>query len=106
MFNRDKPWFDDQCRHAFGFNQEAHLRWTRDCSWVNWVEFVRCQVRAIGYVYSFFYKRTADVMVNELISYTGDSTLMAVVPSIGVKVTVAESMIRDLGRVSEWCESE
>ena len=26
--NKDKPWFDDQCRHAFGLNQEAHPRWT------------------------------------------------------------------------------
>ena len=24
--NKDKPWFDDQWRHAFGFKQEAHLR--------------------------------------------------------------------------------
>ena len=24
--NNDKPWFDDQCRHASGLNQEAHLR--------------------------------------------------------------------------------
>ena len=37
--NKDKPWFDDQCRHAFGLKQEAHPR-------VNWEEFVRCQVRA------------------------------------------------------------
>ena len=44
--NRDKPLFDDQCRHAFGLKQETHLRWTRDCSRVNWEEFVRCQVRA------------------------------------------------------------
>ena len=29
---------------------------------------------------------------------------MAVVPSTGVRVTVAESLIRDLGRVSEWCD--
>ena len=27
---------------------------------------------------------------------------MAVVPSPGIRVTVAESLIRDLGRVSEW----
>ena len=33
--NKDKPGFDDQCCHAFGLKQEAHLRWTRDCSWVN-----------------------------------------------------------------------
>ena len=44
--NKDKPWFDDQCRHAFGLKQEAHLRWTRDCSRVNNDEFVHCQVRA------------------------------------------------------------
>ena len=24
--NKDKPWFDDQCRHAFGLKQEAELR--------------------------------------------------------------------------------
>ena len=46
MISKDKPWFDDQCTHAFGLKQEAHLRWTRDRSRVNWEEFVRCQVRA------------------------------------------------------------
>ena len=44
--NKDKPWFDDQCRNAFGLKQEAHTRWTSDRSRVNWEEFVRCQVRA------------------------------------------------------------
>ena len=29
---------------------------------------------------------------------------MAVVPPTGIRVTVAESLIRDLGRVSEWCD--
>ena len=29
---------------------------------------------------------------------------MAVVPSPGVRVAIAESQIRDLGRVSEWCD--
>ena len=24
--NKDKPWFDDQCRHAFGLKQEVNLR--------------------------------------------------------------------------------
>ena len=33
--NKDKPWFDDQCRHAFGLKQVAHLRWTHDRSRVN-----------------------------------------------------------------------
>ena len=44
--NKDKPWFDDQCRRAFDLKQEAHLRWIRDHSRVNWEEFVRSQIRA------------------------------------------------------------
>ena len=43
--NKDKHWFDNQCRHAFGLKQEAHLRLTRDHSRVNWEEFVLCKVR-------------------------------------------------------------
>ena len=41
---------------------------------------------------------------NKLTSYADDSLFMAVVPSPGVRVTVAESLIRDLGRVSECCD--
>ena len=44
--NKDKPWFDDLRRRVFDLKQEAHLRWTRDRSRVNWEEFVRCQERA------------------------------------------------------------
>ena len=33
-----------------------------------------------------------------------DSTLIAVLPSPGVKVTVAESLSRDPIKVSEWCD--
>ena len=43
-------------------------------------------------------------MENKLIGYADDSSLMAVVPSPGVRVIVAESLIRDLGSVSEWCD--
>ena len=46
MCNKDVPWFDDQCRHAFDLKQEAHLQWTHDRSRINWEEFVQCQVRA------------------------------------------------------------
>ena len=45
-----------------------------------------------------------SILDNKLIGYADDSTLMAVVPSPGVRVAVAESLIRDLGRVSEWCD--
>ena len=42
-------------------------------------------------------------MENKLISYADDSTSMAVLPSPGVRIEVAESLIRDLCEVSEWC---
>ena len=45
-----------------------------------------------------------SILESTLIGYADDSTLMAVVPSLGVRVAVAESLIRDLGRVSEWCD--
>ena len=40
------------------------------------------------------------ILENKLIGYANDST----VPSAGVRVTVADSLIRDLSRVSEWCD--
>ena len=43
-----------------------------------------------------------SVLENKLTGYADDSTLMVFVPSPGVRVTVAESLSRDLGRVSEW----
>ena len=45
-----------------------------------------------------------SILENKLIGYADDSTLMAVVPSPGVRVAVGESLIRDIGRVSEWCD--
>ena len=51
----------------FGLKQEAHLRWTRDRSRVNWEEFVRSQVRA-NETYSEakrqFSDRNRDVLMN------------------------------------------
>ena len=38
--------FNDDCRLAFDIKQEAHLRWTRNRSRVNWDEFVHYQRRA------------------------------------------------------------
>ena len=45
-----------------------------------------------------------SIVDNKLIGYVDDSTLMAVVPSPGVRVTLAESLIGDLGRVGDSCE--
>ena len=43
-----------------------------------------------------------SILENKLICYADNSSLMAVVPSPNARVTVAESLIRDHGRVSEW----
>ena len=40
------------------------------------------------------------ILENKLVGYADDSTLMAVVPSPGIRVAVAESLTHDLGRVS------
>ena len=65
--NKDNPWFHDQCRHVLGLKEEAHLRWTRDRSFVNWEQFVCCQVRA-NEIYSEtkrqFSERNSDVLMN------------------------------------------
>ena len=45
-----------------------------------------------------------SILENNLIGYADDSTLMADVPSPGVRFAVTESLIRDLGKVSEWCD--
>ena len=45
-----------------------------------------------------------SILENKLIGYVADSTLMAVVPSPGTRITVAESLNRDLVRVNAWCD--
>ena len=44
------------------------------------------------------------ILENKLIGYADDFTLMADVPSPSIRVALAESLIHDLGRVSEWCD--
>ena len=44
-----------------------------------------------------------SILENKLIDYADESTFIAVVPSPGVRATVAESLSRDLVRVSQWC---
>ena len=82
MRNKDKPWFDDQCRHALGLKQEAYLQWTRDRSRVNWEEFVCYQVRA-NETYSEakhqFSDRNRDVLMNFQSPHKWWSTLMSAV---------------------------
>ena len=45
-----------------------------------------------------------SILEHKLIGHADDSTLMVVVLSPGVRVTVAESLSRDLGRINKWCD--
>ena len=61
--------------------------------------------RVLSQLFFFVYtSKLFSVLENKLIGYADDSTLMAAVPSPAVRVTVAKALIRDLGRVSEWCD--
>ena len=100
--NKDKPWFDYQCRHGFGLKQEAHLRWTRDLSRVNWKEFVHCHVRA-NETYSeakrLFSDRNFDVFMNVHSPHKWWSTLESAVfgSSSSLPLLVSEG--------GDWCVS-
>ena len=53
--------------------------------------------------YSSYTSELFSILENKLIGFADDSTLIAVVSSPG-RATVAESLSRDLVRVSEWCD--
>ena len=74
---------------------------------VNWLtSYQECRraVFWVRYCSSYTPQELFYILENKLISYADDSTLVAVLPSPGVKVTVAESLSRDLVKVSEWCD--
>ena len=102
MHNKDKPWFDDQCRHAFGLRHVAHLRWTSHRSWVNWEEFVCFQVRA-NETYSVeknqFSDRNRDVLMNVHSTHKCWSTFKS---RCSARV---RHCLCSLARVVAWCVS-
>ena len=70
---------------------------------VNWLNvFQECR-RAVFWAVTVpsVHLEILSILENKLIGYDDDSNLMGGVPSPGVTVTVAESLIRDLCRVSE-----
>ena len=54
-------------------------------------------------LFLFYTAELFSILENKLFGYVDDYTLVAVVPSAGVRVAAAESMNRDLNRVSVWC---
>ena len=78
MRNKDKPWFNDDCRISFDIKHGAHLRWTGDRSRVNWDEFVHYQ-RSANAVYAEamrqFSVRSRGVLMNAQCPHKWWSTL-------------------------------
>ena len=109
MRNKDKPWFDDLCRHAFSLKQEAHLRRTRDRSRVNWEEFVRC-LSVVVDRRSLPMKPTQRPSVS-LVIETGMflrtfSPLISGGPLLSLRCSArVHHCLRSLVRVVEWCVS-
>ena len=103
--NKDKHWFDDQCRHAFGHKQEAKLRWTLDRSRVNWEEFVHCQVRANETYLEAkrqFSARNRDVLMNAQSPHKWWSTLKSACSVWLEFITVTACWWSE---VVDWCAS-
>ena len=75
-----------------------------EVSWLTMYQECRRAVFWARCCSSFTLRSFFPFLENKLIGYADDSTLMAVVPSPGIRVAVAESLIHDLGRVSEWCD--
>ena len=55
-------------------------------------------------LFLLFTSELFSILENNLIRYADNSSLIAVILAPGGRVTVAESLIRDLGRVSQWCD--
>ena len=56
-------------------------------------------------LFLLYTSKVFSILDHKLICHANDSTLMAGVPPSGVRVAVSESVIRDLGRDSEWCDT-
>ena len=73
-----------------------------DGCWSKLVDVSRVRSVLGSLLFLLYTSELFSILENTLIGYADDSTLMAVVPSPGVRVAVAESLIRDLGGASEW----
>ena len=80
--NKDRPWFNDDCRRACDLKQEAQLQWTHDSSRFNWDEFDHYQ-RRTNVVYAEagrqFSVRSSDVLINAQYPLKWWSTLKSAV---------------------------
>ena len=90
--------------HSSYLIDHTSMFWWMDVA-VNWSTLCHCATeQCFGPIVVLYTSELFSILDNKLIGYADDSTFMAVVPSPGVWVTVAESLNRDLVRVNAWCD--
>ena len=92
------------CLYWDSFYQIDHSTLWLTVVGVNWLTSCQeCHGSVLGPLLFLLYtSELFSILENKLIGYPDDTTLMAVVPSPAIRVAVAESMSRDLMKVSEW----
>ena len=91
--------------HSFHRTDHSTLWWMGvGVNWLTLNQECRSSVFRARYCSSSTLLSFFAIGENKLVGYADDSPLMVAVPSPGVRVAVAESLIRDLGRVSECCD--
>ena len=73
-------------------------------NWLTWCQGCLREVFWARSCSSYTLQSFFSIVENKLCGYADDSTLVAVVPSLGERVAVSESMNRDLNRISVWCD--
>ena len=89
----------------FQSNRSQHV--LENSCWSNLVNVVPEVPRGCVLDLLLFLQYTSEpypILDNKLMVSADNSTLMAVEPSPSVRVTVAELLIGNLDRVSEWCD--
>ena len=95
------------CLYWHSFYQIDHSMLWLTVVGVNWLTSCQeCRRAAFWAHYCSSYTPLSlfSILENKLIGYADDSTLIAVVPSPGLRVVVAESLSCDLVKVNEWCD--
>ena len=83
MRNKDKPWFNDDCRLAFDIKHGAHLRWTHDRSGMGLLTGMGLSITRGGPMHAEamhqFSVRSQDVLMNALCPHKWWSALKSAV---------------------------
>ena len=92
------------CQYRHNFHQIDHSMLLWALVVVNWLTSCQECVFWARYCSSCTPQGFFSILESKLIGYADDSTLIAVVPSPGARITEAEFLSSDLVKVGEWCD--